>query len=193
MSTLHGNDFVQRVAESASSELETVTKVPSQYSTLVAPGLQLTTKVKAKTKCKFVLRFRLASPLRSFAAQTGFTNPINLAWEILPFSFVVDWFLPIGPYLEAFTAFDGLEFVDGSQTLFTRAVTDSAVDSEGPNAGNSLSNYWEHAHYHSETVRLDRIKLTAFPTQTFPAFKNGLASVTHAANGIALVKSVFSK
>jgi hypothetical protein len=165
----------------------------SQYGGASVPGLSIITKVKSTTKCKFILRFKLASPLRAFAAQTGFTNPINLAWEILPFSFVVDWFLPIGPYLEAFTAFEGLEFIDGSQTLFTKSRTDSAVDYEGPNALTTLSNIYEHGHYHSETIRLDRTKLVAFPTPTFPSLKNGLESVTHAANAIALVKSVFSK
>lgn len=194
MSVLHANDFVQRVAVSAKSENETVSTTPSQYdSALFKPGLAITHKVRVNTRCKFVLRFRIASPLRSFMAQTGFTNPINLAWEILPFSFVVDWFIPIGSYLESFHSFDGLEFVDGSQTLFTKGLTDSAVDFEGIVLGNHTMSFWEHARYRSETVRLDRTKLTAFPTQTFPSFKNGLASVTHAANAIALVKSIFSQ
>lgn len=30
----------------------------------------------------------------------GFSNPALLAWELLPFSFVVDWFLDVGSYLE---------------------------------------------------------------------------------------------
>lgn len=31
----------------------------------------------------------------------GVTDPLSVAWEILPFSFVADWFLPIGDYLQA--------------------------------------------------------------------------------------------
>lgn len=31
--------------------------------------------------------------------QFGFTNPAALAWELIPFSFVVDWFLSIGDFL----------------------------------------------------------------------------------------------
>lgn len=34
-------------------------------------------------------------------AQSGVLNPENLAWELLPWSFVVDWALPVGDYLEA--------------------------------------------------------------------------------------------
>lgn len=32
---------------------------------------------------------------------TGAVDPLRVAWELTPFSFVVDWFLPIGAYFEA--------------------------------------------------------------------------------------------
>jgi hypothetical protein len=31
----------------------------------------------------------------------GLTDPASVAWELLPWSFVIDWFLPIGDYLSA--------------------------------------------------------------------------------------------
>lgn len=31
----------------------------------------------------------------------GLTDPLSLAWELTPFSFVADWFIPIGDYLSA--------------------------------------------------------------------------------------------
>lgn len=31
---------------------------------------------------------------------TGIMNPETVAWELVPFSFVVDWFIPIGNYLD---------------------------------------------------------------------------------------------
>lgn len=37
----------------------------------------------------------------SVLAQLGLLNPELVAWELVPFSFVADWFLPIGSYLEA--------------------------------------------------------------------------------------------
>lgn len=36
-------------------------------------------------------------------ARLGLTNLLEVAWELKPLSFVVDWFLPIGDYLSAFT------------------------------------------------------------------------------------------
>lgn len=46
--------------------------------------------------------------------QLGLINPVSLAWELIPASFVVDWVLPIGPVLSALTAPAGLAFVNGS-------------------------------------------------------------------------------
>lgn len=31
--------------------------------------------------------------------KLGLTNPLNVGWNLLPFSFVADWFIPIGDYL----------------------------------------------------------------------------------------------
>jgi hypothetical protein len=32
---------------------------------------------------------------------TGLSNPLAIAWELMPYSFVFDWFLPVGDYLSA--------------------------------------------------------------------------------------------
>jgi hypothetical protein len=44
--------------------------------------------------------------------QTGITNPALLVWEVIPYSFVFDWFISVGQYCQALTAFDGLSVVD---------------------------------------------------------------------------------
>lgn len=36
--------------------------------------------------------------------RLGLSDPAVIAWELVPFSFVVDWFLPIGNYLESLHA-----------------------------------------------------------------------------------------
>jgi len=46
--------------------------------------------------------------------QLGLLNPVSLAWELVPWSFVVDWVIPIGSVLSALTAAAGLIFIDGS-------------------------------------------------------------------------------
>jgi hypothetical protein len=36
----------------------------------------------------------------SVARQLGLLDPLSVAWELTPWSFVVDWFIPIGTYLD---------------------------------------------------------------------------------------------
>lgn len=52
--------------------------------------------------------------------QLGLLNPLSLVWEIMPWSFVVDWMVPIGPVLSALTAPAGLNFLDGSLSVKTK-------------------------------------------------------------------------
>lgn len=35
-----------------------------------------------------------------FSRQLGLLDPLSVAWELLPWSFVIDWFIPIGSYLD---------------------------------------------------------------------------------------------
>lgn len=51
------------------------------------------------------------------ATQLGLTNPLAIAWELMPYSFVVDWMLPIGNVLSACTAPMGLTFLSGSVSV----------------------------------------------------------------------------
>lgn len=46
---------------------------------------------------------RIKATLRekNVAQLSGLTDPLSVAWELVPFSFVVDWFIPIGQYLDA--------------------------------------------------------------------------------------------
>lgn len=54
--------------------------------------------------------------LRAFNS-VGMINPLSLGWEIVPYSFVVDWLVPIGNTLQACTDTLGLTFADGFKTV----------------------------------------------------------------------------
>lgn len=51
----------------------------------------------------------------ALAAQTGFglTDPLLLAWELTPFSFVFDWFIDVGGQLEMLSALQGWTVLTG--------------------------------------------------------------------------------
>jgi len=55
----------------------------------------------------------LAHPWRHVINQLGLVNGLDIAWEIVPFSFVVDWFLPVGQILNACTSGFGLTDLGG--------------------------------------------------------------------------------
>lgn len=52
-----------------------------------------------KTTCR--VTWRCSPNSRDLPARFGLINPAEVAWELIPFSFVADWFLPVGDYLAA--------------------------------------------------------------------------------------------
>jgi hypothetical protein len=71
-----------------------------------------------KARCRFVVRFRVKPS--ALITLGGFTslNPVSIAWEVTPYSFVVDWFVNIGGYLRDFenALLYGTSFADGYVT-----------------------------------------------------------------------------
>lgn len=68
-------------------------------------------------------------------AETGISNPLALAWELLPYSFIVDWFVPVGTYLGNLTAQDGFKLSACCTTTFKRCQTTMNMgDWSGPDA-----------------------------------------------------------
>jgi len=62
-------------------------------------------------RCK--LWYRLDDSTLYRLNQLELINPAEIAWELLPYSFVIDWFLPVGNVLSAWSATWGLTYVDG--------------------------------------------------------------------------------
>lgn len=69
----------------------------------------------------------ITDPWIKMAAEYGFTNPFILAWERIPYSFVIDWFCNIGDWLQGFSALHGVEIKDYSFTL-----TEKVSITQGP-------------------------------------------------------------
>lgn len=79
----------------------------------VSRGFNFTRKEQAWRQDKIQLVGRINSSLSRDVARAGISNPASLAWDLLPWSFVVDWSLPIGSVLAALDATQGLDFVGG--------------------------------------------------------------------------------
>lgn len=71
---------------------------------------------EGKILCAIQADVQLVNPMLYRANQFGVLNPTVIAWELVPFSFLVDWFLPIGNYLASFSDFAGLELRNSFHT-----------------------------------------------------------------------------
>lgn len=63
--------------------------------------------------------YAINSPLLYGLNSVGLLNPLSIAWELVPLSFVIDWFLPIGRALSSLTQGAGLSFKTGYITRFS--------------------------------------------------------------------------
>lgn len=74
-------------------------------------GMRAKGNVSVEDRC--ILYYKLNDSELAKLGQLGLINPFEVAWALVPFSFVIDWFLPIGNLLQASTATIGTTFVDG--------------------------------------------------------------------------------
>lgn len=68
------------------------------------------------------LWYALSNPQAASLSRLGLVNPLEVVWEVTKFSFLVDWFLPIGPWLQTWTADLGWSFISGSYSIKRKVV-----------------------------------------------------------------------
>jgi len=134
------------------------------------------------------LDYYLDNPFLASLAQLGITNPAEVVWERVPFSFVVDWFIPIGNYLSSMDAALGYLFRGGSLTQIYRQQLNGGI--YPMKDGSGYSGISSQGIVNSRSVRLNRTVYTTSPLPRVPAFKNPFPQgSTHIANAIALFAS----
>jgi len=152
--------------------------------------LRSSTTVTSRYKCKIVSLIRISDPAQAFASQMGLTDPASIVWEALPYSFVVDWFLPVQSWLQMQSAPKGVELMDVNTTrtlLTSKMVTvNGAVKKHvDPKPGYTCAGNSQHT---ARIIQKER-KLGA-PVFNHPPFKSPL-SVTHALSALSLLSQVF--
>lgn len=118
------------------------------------------------------------------ADQLGLINPASVAWELIPFSFLVDWFIPVGDFLEEFTAYAGLTFKNPFTTRSCRGSGRQWVMTWSPASSYGVSQM------QGTEVRYMSREL-GYPGITWPlpkAFKG--FSVTRGATAISLLVTI---
>lgn len=108
---------------------------------LFAPQSGLDFEEFSRIKARTTITGRMSDQLLRNLNRTGLLPTPALAWELIPFSFVVDWFVPVGSLLEGLSATSGLVFVDGSTTITSDRRVISKVKASDIISGEPMTDY----------------------------------------------------
>jgi len=136
---------------------------------------------KARTK----LIASVSGPLAANLQSLGLVNPLSIAWELLPYSFVIDWFIPVGNTLNACTATLGLTPLGG----FTTTQYHYHLSAEQNYSYDGFSGCVSSGRYSEEGFDFDRDAFSTFPRPEF-YYNPTPFSTPHLLNAIALVSQL---
>lgn len=179
----------KRYAVKSSGTLRT--DAPVYFTGLGFNAINVGTFTK-RTTTKFLAIYSPDTDAITALRETGITNPALTAWDAVPYSFVIDWFLPVTAYLERLQAYSGFEFHEVAKVQFTRYSM--VVQGQAHNTGVEYGGRWTEdmsVAYGEDGIMYDRVKLTR-PPEVPLSFKDPL-SVSHATSAIALLQQVFGK
>lgn len=79
--------------------------------------------------CRYVGRagvtIEITNPNLFLLNQLGLTNPALIAWNLTPWSFVVDWFVGVSDFLESYSVYHGVTPSDPYHTILQRTFCTS--------------------------------------------------------------------
>lgn len=152
-------------------------------------------KAVVEDRVTYTVEFKEDSAVASRLAQTGISNPLLLAWELVPYSFVVDWFLPVGTYLSAIDATNGLTFTRGSVSR-VRSI-DRVLTLINPNLGANGHNGQILEVQGVELNAMHRAKsrsiLYSFPVANFPKINSNPLGIERSLSAISLLTQAFKR
>jgi hypothetical protein len=125
----------------------------------------------------------LINPDLQLLQQMGLVNPLSIAWEVVPFSFVVDWFTKFGGVIDATTDFVGCRLRDPYTTKFARTRKERGAWYAG-----DVSSISEYDYTCTKMIRLAHLER---PVATLPRWLNYGTSKTRAATAASLLVQLF--
>lgn len=118
-------------------------------------------------------RVSVTNPNLYLAQSMGLVNPLTIAWDLVPFSFVVDWFYPVSSFLNSFSDLLGLDLKDAYWTKYGRCL----------NHFHSSRAPYSYENYFSSYVCDRQLGLV----EPFPAIISKPLSISHATTSVALL------
>lgn len=118
---------------------------------------------KFRRGCNVRVVARVTNPFLYDLDAFGLVNPLDLAWELIPFSFVVDWFVSIGPWLRSLSLPIGMSFSTGYRTLWLKYNYEIEYLPTGKAAGATLTNVKSPARLTGKVDAFNRSVYSEFP------------------------------
>lgn len=87
--------------------------------------------VEGLVEISYVARYSVDTAVARWLSRLGLINPAEIAWEVMPWSFVIDWLLPVQQWLEGSTSEVGLSFHSGTKKVLHRQRWRSINSSPG--------------------------------------------------------------
>lgn len=131
-----------------------------------------------KVSSEYGASVAISNPNLYLANTMGLINPVQIAWQLLPGSFLVDWFLPVEQFLGTATDFLGLRVESSYTSWFARGNYSEYWTTYG----------WKGTVVFAETERAAGINL---PSLTLRPLK--IPSLKRAANAVSLAIQAFHK
>lgn len=138
---------------------------------------------------KVCLYYQLITPWLAQFNALGLINPALIVWEKVPYSFVVDWFLPVGSWISALDADLGYSFKGGSGTSLRkgRGYIESTTVNDKPGGWSGYQSGVSEVS--SRTFAFTRKRYTTSPVPGL-YFKSPI-SAKHIANSLSLLVTAF--
>ena len=114
----------------------------------------------------------------------GLTDPFQVAWALTPFSFILDWALPVGSFIEGIGATKGLDFVSGTESLLVKFQGQAFTQLNPATVKNQIGEFVTDV----ALVGTERKVLTSFPSPML--YYKSPFSTTHALDALALLRQL---
>lgn len=123
----------------------------------------------------------LVNPNLALLNQMGLANPVAVAWELIPMSFLVDWVGDVSSCISSYTDFVGVELTDE----YTSETTVGAWE--------VLPGYGMGGSYKASQVFMERRLELVRPLPNFEVFSNLGTKLTRATTALSLLTQILAK
>lgn len=110
LNEIHGlSELIHQKIKEGKTIRTTVSEPINQNYLGINVGSGLTYDCFLEGRMKAMAEYRVDPGYLRSLSQSGITNPALVAWELVPYSFVIDWVIGVGDYLSALDALVGVK------------------------------------------------------------------------------------